>query len=100
MLKRPETRRPDPDENPAPLIEFDVIDVTRVRMMLDNGVPLEIDLMKGDIYEEGSAFVHLVQGERELKIATHRILYIDKSPGKATRSRTPITPGQLVEMQK
>lgn len=98
MLKRPALVKGN-TATPPP-IELEVLDVTRLRMLLDTGVPLEFDMEKADSYTINDGFSEVRIGPRTFHIATPRILYFEVGPGQIKRPVKPITSEQLAALQK
>lgn len=95
MLRR--ARLPgDPKPAPLPPDPFDIelVPVTRLEVVLDNGLPLAFDLEKerGDSFKEDPKRLTVKLGKRTLRIREHRILYTETRPHQMKR---PLTPEQI-----
>lgn len=80
-------------------IEFDLVPVTRLNVVLDNGVPLQFDLEKDHSYTQGEQFLTVTQGKRIFQIAASRVLYTDTFPTEMKRIRGSLAE-QLSALQK
>ena len=91
--KRSFPRLVDETEKPAQ-IEFDVLDVTRLLMVLDSGLKLEFDFVDPAteyIDFDDKDLMNVRLGDRRIRIAKSRILYYETFPHQLKRPKQPLT---------
>jgi hypothetical protein len=88
-LKRPLVRAEPPA--PAPTLEFELVNVTRLQCVLDTKLALEFDLYpeKGHSYKKDKTWLTVTLGERVICIATPRLLYVETFPAQAKKLLHP-----------
>lgn len=84
----------------APVFEFDLVPVTKLQCVLDNGLPLEfnLDAKLKHSYKETPKWLVVTLGTRVIRIAAPRILYFETSPGEEKRRKNVVTTEQLVAL--
>ena len=103
MLRRPYPTRTTPDApSPAPTLDLEVVNVTRLEVVLDTGLPLSFDLEKSadHSFTADENFFVVILGARHISIATKRILYYETRPHQIRRTQTPVTSEVFAALQQ
>lgn len=87
MLRRPRLQGDTLPLPVAPLVDIEVIHVTRLECVLDTGLPLAFDLEDGQTYTHDDLWLTVHLGTRTIRIAANRILYTDTRPSQMSRVR-------------
>lgn len=83
MLRRP--RSDNEPATPAPAVEIELIDVTRLECVLDTGLALQFDLGPDDYFQDDETGLRIWLGMRDIKIREPRILYTETRPEQLKR---------------
>lgn len=98
LLRRPLGPPKAPESASAPpVFDLEVIDVTRLEMVLDTGLPLQFDLEKGHSFKPETKWMVVKLGKRTIRIAAHRILYFETYPHQMKR---PLTAEQIQSIKQ